>query len=108
MNLPGCAAGPFVGPSQLATGAVEAAMSALAAASASACAATARDATTGGAARAGAPSTCMRLPTPRAVPAVKPARLKKLLRVHVMLHLLLCTDLVASSACLEPSHSLLG
>src|SRR6266568_9304696 len=84
MNLPGCAVGPSVGPSHVVTGAVDAAMSALAAANASpaAWAAITGAATVIGCAPAEALSSCISPPTLSAVPAVKPACLKKPLRVH--------------------------
>src|ERR1044071_7601489 len=85
MNLPGCAFGPSVGPSQVETCAVEAATSALAASSASppACMVITGAATVVGIAATEAVSICIRPPAPSTVPAAKPACFKKPLRVEV-------------------------
>src|SRR5712692_6282077 len=100
MNLSVCALGPSVGPSHVATCEVDAPISALAAANASApaCAVITGAATVVGSAAAEALSTCIRPPTPSTVPAVKPARLKKLLRV-AMLYLLSSIAVVPTFTC---------
>src|SRR6266576_3404869 len=84
MNLPGCAVGPSVGPSQVVTGAVDDATSACAAASASppVCAAMTGAAMVIGCAAAEALSSCVNPPTPSAVPNVNAVRFRKPLRVE--------------------------
>src|SRR5450631_996111 len=95
MNLPFCALGPSVGPSHVATWDADAPTSALAAASASApaWAVITGAATVVGIAAAEALSTCIRPPTLSTVPAVKPACLRKLLRVDLAM-----LDLLSSKA----------
>src|SRR5712692_5826755 len=91
MNLSVCALGPSVGPSHVATCAVDAPISALAAANAAppACAVITGAATVIGIAATEAVSICIRPPAPSTVPAAKPACFKKLLRVELaMLHLI--------------------
>src|SRR5438105_11597545 len=84
MNLPGCALGPSVGPSQVVTGAVDASMRACAAASPSlpAWAVITGAATVIACAPAAELSNCVRPPRLSTVPAANPACLKKLLRVE--------------------------
>src|SRR4030088_3383011 len=105
MNLPDCAFGPSVGPSQVVTCAVDAAISALAAASASppAWAVMTGAATVTGSAPADTLSSCIRLPALSTVPAVKPARLKKLRRVHFAIVDLLSLNSFLRRECALPT-----
>src|SRR6266567_3597732 len=97
MNLPGCALGPSVGPSHVVTGAVDAAMSAWAAANASppAWAVITGAATVIGCAPTGVLSSCASPPALSTVPAAKPAWVKKLRRVHFAMVDLLSWNLIA-------------